>query len=131
VFEYSLYSHAGDWHNGVIEQAHSFASSLMPLATEAHAGALPSHHSFLSVADGQFEVTALKRSEDGIGWILRGHETAGKKGRVTIALDKAPTQAWLADLTEHALHSIPVQNGKIEFDCNPFEFVTLRLDARE
>jgi alpha-mannosidase len=131
VFEYSLYSHAGDWRNGVVEQAHSFSSPPMPLATDAHSGALPSRHRFLSVAEGQFEVTALKRSEDGKGRILRGHETAGKKGRVTIVLDKAPTQAWLADLTERALHSIPVQNGRIQFDCNPFEFVTLRLDARQ
>ncbi len=131
VFEYSLYSHAGDWRNGVVEQAHSFSSSLMPLATDAHSGPLPSQHSFLSVAEGQFEVTALKRSEDGKGRILRGHETTGKQGRVTIVLDKPPTQAWLADLTERALRNIPVQDGKIQFDCNPFEFVTLRLDGRE
>jgi alpha-mannosidase len=131
VFEYSLYAHAGDWRSGVIEQAHSFSSPPMPLATDAHSGALPSGHSFLSVAEGHFEVTALKRSEDGKGRILRGHETAGKKGRVTIVVDKAPTQAWLANLTERTLQSIPVQNGKIQFDVNAFEFVTLRLDARE
>jgi hypothetical protein len=66
-----------------------------------------------------------------IGRILRGHENTGKKGRVTIVLDMAPTQTWLADLTERPLHSIPVEHGKIQFDCNAFEFVTLRLGARE
>jgi hypothetical protein len=55
----------------------------------------------------------------------------GKSGTVTIAFDKPPAQAWLADLTERAIRRVPVQNGKIRFDCNAFEFVTLRLDAKE
>jgi alpha-mannosidase len=79
----------------------------MPLATDAHSGPRPSQRSFLSVAEGQSEVTALKRSEDGKGRILRGHETTGKKGGVTMALDKPSTQVRLRDLTERALRSIP------------------------
>lgn len=130
TFEYSLYAHSGDWRNGVVQQAHSFDSPLMPFATDAHAGALPSHHSFLAVEEGQFEITALKRSEDGKSLILRGHETMGKKGKVTIAFDQAPARAWLSDLTEHAHQGVPVQTGKIQFECNSFEFVTLRLDEK-
>jgi len=130
TFEYSLYAHSGDWRNKVVEQAHSFGSDLMPIATDAHAGTLPSHHSFVSVEDGQFEITALKRSEDGKSLILRGHETTGKKGTVTVALHHAPAQAWLSDLTERPGRELPLQQGKIQFDCNPFEFVTLRLDEK-
>ncbi len=130
TFEYSLYAHTGDWRNGVVQQAHSFASPLMTFATDAHPGALPSNHSFMSVEEGQFEVTALKRSEDGKSLILRGHETMGRKGRVTLALDHAPAQAWLADLRENPNQRVPVQSGKIQFECNPFEFVTLRLDEK-
>jgi alpha-mannosidase len=130
TFEYSLYAHSGDWRNGVVQQAHSFGSPLLPFATDAHPGSLPSHHSFVTVEDGQFEITALKRSEDGKSLILRGHEIMGKKGRVTVAFDHAPAQAWLADLREHPNQGVPVENGKIQFECNPFEFVTLRLDAK-
>ena len=92
--------------------------ALMPFATDAHAGTLPSHHSFVSVEEGQFEITALKRSEDGKSLILRGHETMGKKGKVTVALDHAPAQAWLADLTERPGRKLPLQQGKIQFECN-------------
>src|SRR5579871_677506 len=130
-FHYSLYSHADDWRNGVVQQAHSFASSPIVFATDAHAGPLPSHLSFLSVDEGQFEVTALKHAETGNGRILRGHEVLGRRGRVSIALQNPPAQAWLSDLTERPIRKIPVKNGKIEFDCNPFEFVTLRLDSAE
>jgi alpha-mannosidase len=72
----------------------------------------------------------MKRSEDGKSLILRGHELMGKRGRVTVVLDHAPTHAWLADLTERPTKRVPVQEGRIQFDCNPFEFVTLRLDEK-
>ena len=102
----------------------------MHLATDPHSGTLPSRNSFLSVAEGNFEVTALKQSEDGKSWILRGHETMGRAGEVVLNLDRAPQQAWLSDLTERPIQIIPTQNKQIKFPCKPFEFVTLRLDTK-
>jgi alpha-mannosidase len=128
--EYSLYAHSGDWRNGVVNQAHSFGSPLMHLATDPHAGTLPSHNSFMSIKEGNFEVTALKRSEDGKSWILRGHETMGGSSQVVLDLDRAPRQAWLSDLTERPIQTIPTPNKQIKFACKPFEFVTLRLDTK-
>jgi hypothetical protein len=55
---------------------------------------------------------------------------AGKNGKVTVALDHPPAQAWLSDLTERPGRKLALQHGKIQFDCNPFEFVTLRLDEK-
>jgi alpha-mannosidase len=130
TFEYSLYAHSGDWRNGVVNQAHSFTSPLMHLATDPHSGVLPGHHSFILVEEGSFEVTALKRSEDGKSWILRGHETMGRAGQVVLDLDQVPQQAWLSDLTERPIQRIPMQNKKIRISCKPFEFVTLRLDIK-
>ncbi|MFN7995942.1 MAG: glycoside hydrolase family 38 C-terminal domain-containing protein [Bryobacteraceae bacterium] len=129
-FEYSLYAHSGDWRNGVVQQAHSFNTALVPFATDAHSGSLPAPHSFLKITEGDFEVTAFKRSEDGKSLILRGHETMGRKGRVTVSLDRAPVQAWMSDLTERPGRKLAFQQGKLQFDCNPFEFVTLRLDEK-
>jgi alpha-mannosidase len=131
TFEYSLYYHPGDWHNGVIDQAHSFATPLLTIATDAHAGPLPSHNSFVSVGEGNFEITALKRSEDGASWVLRGHETMGKSGRVVLSLDRPLHDVWLADLVEKPTRAIPFSDRKVSFDCNPFEFVTLRMSAKD
>jgi alpha-mannosidase len=102
----------------------------MHLATDPHSGVLPGHHSFILVEEGSFEVTALKRSEDGKSWILRGHETMGRAGQVVLDLDQVPQQAWLSDLTERPIQRIPMQNKKIRISCKPFEFVTLRLDIK-
>jgi len=129
-FEYSLNAHSGDWRNNVVRQAHIFSGPLMPFATDPHPGTLPSHHGFGSVEEGQFEIAALKRSEDRKSLILCGHKTTGAKGKVTIALDHAPAHAWLGDLMERPGQSVPVRQGRIEFNCNAFEFVTLRLDEK-
>jgi alpha-mannosidase len=131
TLEYSLYAHRGDWRSGVVNQAHSFASPLLHLATDAHPGPLPPHHNFISIDEGDFEITAIKRSEDGKAWIIRGHETMGKSGSAVIALNETLQQVWRSDLTEHPVQKIPVQNGKIQIACKPFEFVTLRLDIKE
>lgn len=127
-FEYSLYPHSGDWGaSDVMEQAHSINSPLRVISTDAHEGSLPTEHSFLSIQDGHFEVTALKKAEQSDEFILRGHETQGKAGLVRLQVGLPVQQAWFADLLERPGHETAVVRGSIAFDCQPFEFVTLRL----
>lgn len=127
IFEYSLYPHAGQWDaGGVVEQAHSFNAPLRVMATYAHPGPLAPRKGFVAV-EGHFEITAFKQAQQGTDSILRGHETKGQSGKVTLRLEMPFKRAWLADLLEHPLRQLAIQNGSIEFDCHPFEFVTLRL----
>ena len=131
-FEYSLYPHQGDWSSsGVMEQAHSFNSPLRVISTDSHKGSLPAKHSFLEVESGHFEVTALKKAEEGRDLILRGHENQGKAGRVGIRLALPVQQVWRADLLEQPGKELAISQGKVQFDCQPFEFVTLRLRLKE
>jgi alpha-mannosidase len=129
-FEYSLYAHEGDWsRGGVAEQAHSFNSPLKVIATDAHSGALPPVHGFLTVESGHFEVTALKRAEDGRGYILRGHETEGQPGTVRLHVNLPFQDAWFADLAERQGQRAHMEGGIIQFECKPFQFVTLHLSS--
>jgi alpha-mannosidase len=131
VFEYSLYPHSGGWsESGVMEQAHSFNSPLRVIPTDAHRGSLPVERSFLSIQSGHFEITALKKAEDGDDLILRGHETHGKAGRVRLHVDLPVQRVWLSNLLEQPGPASAVRQGDIEFDCHPFEFVTLRMRLR-
>jgi alpha-mannosidase len=130
-FEYSLYAHSGDWRNDVLKQSHSFTSPLFPYAVPPHPGALPAAHSFVSINEGKFEVTAFKRSEDGKAWILRGHETNGQRGRVRLTFDRPVRDVWMSDLTEKPLRAVSLTKGTLQFPCEPFEFVTFRLDANK
>ena len=131
VFEYSIYPHAGAWDAGeLINQAHSFNSPVRVIATDEHDGILPARHSFMTVA-GNFEVTALKKAENGEGFILRGHETLGKDGSVQLDFPFAVQSVWTADLLEQKLQSLPLKARKIDLSLRPFEFVTLRLTLKQ
>ena len=51
-----------------------------------HRGTLPAEASFGSVDAGDVDITALKRAEDGNGWIVRAYETAGHETDAVIRL---------------------------------------------
>ncbi|MEN6601643.1 MAG: glycoside hydrolase family 38 C-terminal domain-containing protein, partial [Bryobacteraceae bacterium] len=109
-FSYSIYPHAGVApQGGVAWQAHSFNSPLRVISTDAHPGTLPGAHSFASTESGNFRITALKRAEDGEGFILRGHEVYGTDGRVRLRLGFPVARAWLSDLIEHIGTELPVR----------------------
>ena len=130
TFKYSLYSHEGNWaEGGVVEQAHSFNSPLQVIPTDEHAGALPAKYSFLSVNKGHFEVTALKRAEQGMDVVLRGYETANQNEKVQLTLRLPVQKGQPADLLEQVLPgpSVALHDGSMELTCKPSEFLTLRL----
>lgn len=132
VFEYALYPHSDDWSiAGVMEQAHSFNSPLRVLPTDSHEGLLPAEHSFLSIESGHFEVTALKKAEHGEDFILRGQETQGKSGKVRLRVGIPIRQAWRADLLESPGEELALEHEGIEFECHPFELVTVRLRTED
>ncbi|MCX6623122.1 MAG: glycosyl hydrolase-related protein [Acidobacteria bacterium] len=128
-FRYSLYSYPGAWPAGdVIAQAQSFNQEPAPVPVDAHPGPLPAEHSFVQVAGGGFEITALKRAAGGPDLILRGHETNGRAGRIRLKLSLPAASVRKADLLEQPRAALPVgAGGIVEFDCAPFEFVTLRI----
>jgi alpha-mannosidase len=128
TFEYSVYPHEGAWSSdGVMEQGHSFNTPLKTLVTDAHPGILPAEHGFLSVEDGDFEVLALKKAEDGDDLIVRGCETRGTRGSVRLHFEFPIQQAWFADLLEHPLRPIQIGHDTIEFEADPFAILTFRL----
>ncbi|MGH9655213.1 MAG: glycosyl hydrolase-related protein [Bryobacteraceae bacterium] len=130
TFAYSLYPYEGDGINSSLtRQAHSLNSPVHVIATDAHKGSLPPEYSFLSVEAGHFEVTALKKSEKGNDFILRGYETHGKSEGIRLHLRLPLRDARFADLLEQAGRPVSVYDGAIEFKCRPFEFVTLRLST--
>jgi alpha-mannosidase len=129
-FQYSLYAHEGDWsRGGVAAQAHSFNSPLRVIATDAHSGTLPPVHGFLAVESGHFEVTALKKAQDGRGYILRGYETEGQPETVRLRLDLPFQNAAFVNLVERGEKPAHLEQGIIQFECKPFQFVTFRLTS--
>jgi alpha-mannosidase len=80
-----LLPHAGDWAGaGIPQRAEELCTTFRAVTETWHHGPLPTHFKGMTVEPDNVSVPALKRAEDGSGWVARVIETAGR-----------PTQAML------------------------------------
>ena len=87
-FRYALVPHDGSWTKaGLARRGELFNRPLTSIVETYHEGPLPARYEGLSVEPSNVSVGALKRAEDGGGWILRVNETVGAE---TDAAVKAP-----------------------------------------
>lgn len=72
-FRYGLLPHEGDWHAaGLWQRSEQFnLPFLVGQISPTKHGAEPLMKSFLEIQDGYLHVSAVKRSEDGQGWVVR------------------------------------------------------------
>jgi alpha-mannosidase len=79
--------------------------------------------------DTNVVLTAMKRSEDGKGLVLRFYEWAGKSGNVTLTVPPGATSATVANLMEKPEGSaLAVAGDKVTVPVTPFQIQTVRLD---
>jgi len=88
-FRYAVMPHAGDWEKAKIWQA-AERFNLAFIAAQAgptRHGTEPLSKSFLEVRPGTLPVSTVKRSESGLGWIVRLHNPFEKTVAGTIRLN--------------------------------------------
>ena len=129
-FRYALYPHTGDWKQALsVRHGYEFNYRLKAIQVEAHTGALPTAHSFAGIAEKNVVLTAMKRTEDGKGLLMRFYEWAGKGGNVTLTTPAGATSASVANLMEVPEGSpLTVSGGKVTVPVTPYEIQTVRLD---
>ncbi|NUN97001.1 MAG: hypothetical protein HUU16_12575 [Candidatus Omnitrophica bacterium] len=127
-FRYWIYPHAGNWEKGgVFTEVERFTVGLEPAQAGAHAGDLPTRLSFLSVEPSQLVVTALKRSEDGKGVLLRVFNPGSKAVTGKVRAYRPLRSACYLTLEEKESGPIKVQGGQATFKAGPKQIVTLKL----
>jgi alpha-mannosidase len=127
-FSYALYPHAGDWKQALtMRQGYDFNYRLSAMQMEPHAGSMPANTSFLKTDQENVVVTAVKKTEDGDGLLVRFFEWAGKGGNVTVTLPKGVTSATLANLMEKPEGAaLPVADGqKVTVPVTPYQIQTV------
>lgn len=97
VFRYAILPHAGDWASaGVWQAAEEFTTPLLAaqVGITDH-GREPRSRSFLEVRPERLHVSAVKRSENGRGWIVRLFNPFEEaiRGRVRLNGGLGPVQA--------------------------------------
>ena len=130
-FTYALYPHAGDWKQALtVRQGYDFNYQLKAMQVEAHSGTMPGEHAFVTVEPENVVLTAMKKTEDGNGLILRLYEWAGKSGEVEVHLPQGATAATMTNLMEQPEGSPLAVTGtdRITAPIHPYEILTLRVD---
>ena len=100
-FSYALYPHAGTWKQALtVRQGYDYNYRLSAMQVDAHSGKLPGSFAFLKADPDNVVVTAMKKTEDGDGLLVRFYEWAGKSGDVTLTLPPGILSATVANLME-------------------------------
>jgi alpha-mannosidase len=107
-----------------------FNYSLQATVVTHHPGTLGAEHGFVGLKDDGVVLTAVKRSEDGDGLIVRMFDWSGKASQAQLTLPEAPTSAIEVNLMEKpdaSLHSKPITLRGLEatFSIAPYEIKTV------
>ena len=129
-FSYSLYAHGGDWKQALtVRHGYDFNYPLAAVQAWTHEGKWPASHSFVSVDADNVVLTAMKKTEDGDGLLLRFYEWAGKSGNATATVPPGGTAATSTNLMEKAEGgALTAAGDKVTFPYTPFAIETIRVD---
>jgi alpha-mannosidase len=102
-FTYSLYPHTANWKQAMtVRRGYELNYKLQAEQTTAHSGPLPAKWSFIRVDPANLVLTAVKKTEDGDGLLLRFYDWAGKSGTAAITVPKGVSTATETNLMEAA-----------------------------
>ena len=120
-FTYSLYPHAGDWHEGrVREEAEDLNQ---PLCGTSASGVHGVTVSLMTAAGIDAALSGFKLAEDGDGLILRVYEPAGRRGPFAVALPDGWSASGPLSILEEPMDAPPDA-------LKPFEVKSWRLTQR-
>jgi alpha-mannosidase len=130
-FGYSLYPHAGNWKQALtMRRGYEFNYKLLVLQVDSHHGTMAATHSFVDLTPDHVVLTAMKKTEDGNGILLRFFEWAGVGDDVRIRVPRGATGARITNLMEEPAGSALVvkDTEQIMVPIHPYEIVSVRVN---
>ncbi len=99
-----------------------------PLQLVSGSATLPAPDPIVRLVGAGVEIDAIKAADDDDGDIIvRLHESAGNRTRITVACDRRLLAASRCNLLEEPQSGLEVGDGICALTVKPFELVTLRL----
>ncbi len=110
------------------QHAYAFEAPFKAFATDIHAGTVNAGGSFLQVTPQEFLVSAVKRSEDGRGWIVRGYNVSGKEIQVALQPWRTFRRVAQTNLAEELIKPLKAdKEGRIALPLRGHEIVTVKF----
>ncbi len=125
TFDYAIIPHAGNWEKASAN-AYQFEVPMRGVSTGLHDGLLPASGSFVEVTPSTFVVSAIKESEDGNGWIVRGVNLSDEPTQINIKPWMKFKKVERVNLAEQKIGSLKSRpDGKVNLTVRGHEIVTV------
>jgi alpha-mannosidase len=123
-FDYSIIPHKGDWMKAN-QLAYSFETPLRAVTTAILPGELAAKGSFISHSPEEFVISAVKESEDGKGWILRGYNITAEPIQLNLKLLRKFNNILQVNLAEETLTTLnPGDDGIVSISVSGHEVIS-------
>ena len=133
VFTYSIIAHEGDYRQGCIpRKAEVLNQPVKAYKTVRHSGSLGKSFSFASIKGKGVELRALKKAEDGSGYVLRFYELYGKDAKdVCVSFPAAIAEAKELNGNEEVIGAASASGNVLHFDVGAWGIKTflVRLEG--
>jgi alpha-mannosidase len=125
IYEYAVIPHAGDWKEAY-QQAYAFQTPLRGVETGLHEGENPNEGSFISHSPSEFVISAVKGSEDGKGWLVRGFNISDKPIQLELKPLRKYSHAVLVNLAEEDIQQLDYSgDGSISIPAAGHQILTI------
>ncbi|MCC6487854.1 MAG: hypothetical protein IT364_10175 [Candidatus Hydrogenedentes bacterium] len=127
-FRYDIFPHAGCWDEAeVCRETERLTVPLMTAQAGPHKGDLAKRLSFLEISPANLVMSALKRSEDGKGLVLRLFNPTEKRIEGAVKCFRRVRAAELVTLEEKRVRTLKVKGASVKLRVDSRKIVTLRL----
>jgi alpha-mannosidase len=117
--------HAGGWSEAC-QQAYAFQTELRAIETGIHTGEIPAQGSFISSSSEAFIISAVKATENGKGWLVRGVNLSSEPIHLGLKPLRRFGHAALVDLAEEEISPLPVaDDGSVTISATGHKIVSV------
>jgi alpha-mannosidase len=131
TYDYAIIPHHGNWKEAY-QQAYAFETSLRVIETGLHEGEIPVQGAFISHSPAEFIISAVKETENGKGWIVRGYNILSKTIQLNLKPLRQFVNAMQVNLAEEEITTLHIgDEGGIRIPVSGHEVVSIMFSDLE
>ena len=129
-FSYRVVPHGGDYADGgVLNEAERHVAPLEVVQAGAAKGTLPQREGFLNLKPATLQLSAVKRTESGAGWVVRVFNPTCNAVSGTLEVPPGISRAAEITLEETHVSDFPLENGRLDLALSPKKIMTVLLET--